>query len=507
MFSRQNQFKIDSREKIFIDSFGLILPRDAESKVYEIKKTGRIVTETSMVEAIVGLMIFASQKKIFHKHQTSSMNVFLNVLNAFERTYFVNVICRLAVIETQGHVLNLSELSNVMLQEGVGCLADLNLFGLVKDLTKHQSLGYSDENATKCFAFPHPHVQHFLAAVHLLKSPIMDVFRFLKNYVLSRQDPKVTKNSSSVLCYFFGLAETVYGQGSTILLGQVLKYMSNYIDVEDVILDCKISLLILKCLFEAQEFPLYRQVHNETFARHILLFDAKKIEKNLAFFAHYMLQTSSRPNEPKWTIYCLYKDRQIADNLTAKVVEMNGSKPYIETNTKLTAPESWRMVISNKNKSYLEEVMSEINMQCSTETTFINHSGFKLSSKSPSPNVHHRICKEDMIVPYGYHTEYTFKNDRKMESNFFFNMVSQLLAPELQMHSGRCVNAEFINSDQMRFTFDQSMRHKFYENTLIKPIIPLHWFHVRFTIILTYHHFTLIHCLVLSPFVGQIAQR
>ncbi len=445
--SKQQKFKPGSKERRILDSFGSILPRDAESRIYQLKSNGGVITVTAIVEGIVGLMLYGNQKGRFRIHETTSIANLLELFKPHERECFYNVICRLALVQTQGHILNHLELSNQLLQKGYGCLGDVNLFGLIDERTEHQPLEYSDPAATNSFTFVHIHVQHFLAAINLLKIPLMEIFHFLKNHTLAEHDPDVAKNSSTVLRFFFGLAGTVFGEGSTALLQNVLKYLTQYINRDAPVIDSKVSVLILNCLYEAQNTSLYRQVQNETFTRQIFSFDIKVIEDNLEPFAHYLFNTSE-PRLPTWTIYCSNKQKNIVNALVKKVTEMKGPAVNMKTNTKLTVTDNRRVIISNKKTDI--SMLSDMYL-------------------------HSDIDTDSVTAPYGYLTKDDFQNDRKIQTSFYYNMVQDFVAPKLQMHCTTLVQTQYRKNDHMWFSFPQTMRHNFYESVLPTPMIAMHW--------------------------------
>ena len=500
--SLRRHSKLDSKERAILDSFErAILPRDTEQKILQLKAAGNVVTMTAILDIIVVLMLCEHQKKVFQVHKTM-----ISILNSFrqhERDCFYTVICRLALVQTQGHVLNQLELSNQLLSKGYGCLGDVNLYGLIDVRTEHQQLEYVGPAGSNSFSFVNVNVQHFLAAINLLKLPLMEIFQFIKNFTLAERIPQVSKNSSIVLQFFFGLAKSIFGDNSTALLQNVLKFLTQHINRDSPVVDSRVSILILNCLYEAQDTTLYRQVQNETFLRQIFSYEPHIIEANLESFAHYLSNTSES-KQALWTVYCSSRHKPIAK----KLVEIKGSPVQIKTNSKLSSADPKRIVISNKNFDYLVSVLTDTaqdsplssisherrdSLVSNTSTASTDSaSSIAVPSESTSSMLSHSLVSLDTLHtlpsqntsdclsgPYGYLTKEQFESGKKAQTTFYYNMVKDFVTPNLQMHCATLVRTQYRKNDHIWFSFPPTMRHNFYECVEMTPVIPMHWVKVR----------------------------
>ena len=451
-----------------LDSFGPVLPKDVEPKLLQLKSSGNVITTTTIVETVVVSKLCENQKGIFRSQDIHSIHNVLEVLKPHERDCFFNVICRLALVQTQGHVLNPLELSNQLLQKGYGCLGDVNVYGLIDECTEHHLLEYGTCN------FIHVHVQHFLAAINLLKVPLMEICQFLKNYTLAEHDPIVAKNSSTVVQFFFGLASSIFGEGSTALLQNIIKYLTQYINRDAPIIDSKVSILILNCLYEAQNPSLYRQVQNETFTRQIFSFDIKVIEDNLEPFAYYLLHTSET-RMAVWTIYCSSKQKSNINVLGKKITELKGTA-NVKTGTKLTATDQRRVVISNKNTEYLINVLSEIGLD-SRESSIDGRERRDSSVSEASIGGRERsdsLVSEASSISSSTEHHITVPPDRLEDSSLMLSNKWSIPTDTSMLSEKLSIPASSISI------------HNFYDSVLITPMIPMHWVKVSYYIIINY---------------------
>ena len=491
---KQPSFKPDSMERKTLDSLRLIATKDAESTIYNLKSSITVITPTVIVDVVLALTLTEQRRRSFPPSKVR----FASVLNSFkqhEKECFSNLICRLALVQTQGHVLNPIELSNQLLQKGYACLEDVNLFGLIIDQrTAHQQLEYMDPAASNSYRFIHVTVQHFLAAINLLNLPVMDIFSFLKHYVLAQHNPEVTKNCSIVTRFFFGMASNILGDGAVALLQNVLKFFMQYMNKDAPVVDSRVALLILNCLYEAQNVSLYRQVQNEIFVRQIFSFNVQTIEENMDAFAHYLSNT----NETKqWTIYCAHKQK--GTQMKQKVSEIKGVSINVKVGSKLTSSDTHRIIISNKNFDYLSSVFIDVSMDSprqsltheqdssisagmSTQLTLSDKSSIvsipsdsSLSSASYMDVVPSANSSDFLYGPYGYLTKEQFETEKKAHTSFYYNMVKDLVIPNLQMHCATPVRTQYRKNDHIWFSFPQTMRNNFYECVQITPVVPMHW--------------------------------
>ena len=79
------------------------------------------------------------------------------------------------------------------------------------------------------------------------------------------------------------------------------------------------------------------------------------------------------------------------------------------------------------------------------------------------------------LVPYGHQTTEQYRTQRQVENVTFYNMVKDLVAPQLQTYCPILVQTQYCKSDHIWFSFSWNMRCDFYEGVLITPIVPMHW--------------------------------
>ena len=77
--------------------------------------------------------------------------------------------------------------------------------------------------------------------------------------------------------------------------------------------------------------------------------------------------------------------------------------------------------------------------------------------------------------PFGHQLTEQYRTQRQVENVTFYNMVKDLVAPQLQMYCPILVQAQYRKSDHIWFSFSRNMRYDFYEGVLITPIVPMHW--------------------------------
>ena len=475
---------LSTKEKDFIISFGVeVIPKDVETFVSQWKSsTGLVATSTVIVEIATVYILCKHLKKDYNPVKVKMVNVLDSSFRPHERDCFFNVICRLALVQTQGHILNRLELSNQLLQKGYGCLGDVNLYGMIDDRTKHQELEYTDPNSN-CFSFVHIHIQHFLAAINLLKLPLMEIFQFIRKYVLLGPESQVGKNSAMVLQFFFGLAKSIFGEGAQALLQNVLKFLTQHINRDSPIIDSKVSLLILTCLYEAQDVNLYRQVLNETFVRHIFAYEVATVDEYAEVFAHYLTHTSDQTKHAiPWTVYCSNKHKSLGKRLT----DLKGCLATIKHNSRLTLADPKRIVISNKNFDYLLSVLTDLTGGSNADSISVTSSSSLLTATDSvsvamvSDSSYHSqdslLSTTDCVSgPYGYLTREQYESSRQAQTTFYYNMMKDFVAPNLQMHCTTLVHTQYRKNDHVWFSFSPSMRYSFYECVEITPVIPMHW--------------------------------
>ena len=102
--------------------------------------------------------------------------------------------------------------------------------------------------------------------------------------------------------------------------------------------------------------------------------------------------------------------------------------------------------------------------------------------------------------PYGYLTREQYESDRQAQTTFYYNMVKDFVAPNLQMHCTTLVHTQYRKNDHVWFSFSPSMRYSFYECVEITPVIPMHW--VKVGVVSVYSS----KC-VCSIYVGHFMQR
>lgn len=492
----------NSFENKLLESLAQILPKDGEQKILQWRKNYSLPVETmtSVVEAVV-VLIVREQRKGTLKASEGRMVEILSSFSQDQRIYFCHVLCHFALVLTQGHKLTDLDLSNRLLQKGFGSLTNLNFSGLIDVSTKHQT---AEKAQSLRLSFAHVHVQHFFAAIHLLNSPVMETMKFIRNNILIEdhgepEKNKIISDSSMVVRFLFGLASTIFGECFDVLLQNILKFLTQQIKMDAPVVDSQVSLLILQCLFEAQEISLFRQVQTETFVRQIFSFHAQHIENNHEAIAHYLLNTTSAENKQSvWTVYCHRKNK--AKTLLRKLDDLNVNF-HLKTTNKVTPSDQERVVISNKNQDFLITVLAEVSTtetdRASGTQTCSNDGRGSVSLANPetTPDTSLSCVCTDPTSPFplpsktsdsffgqfGFQTKDQFECNRSAQRKFFFNMVKDFVKPFFQMHCTTLVRCQYRKDDHIWFSFPTAMRHNFYECVEISPMVPMHWVKVCVT--------------------------
>ena len=437
------------------------------------------MTESRLFEIIVMGHLSEQRGSSYQIRYTRLVDI-LNAHSQHERDCFI-FLCRLALVQTQGHNLSMVELSNELLQKGYASVEDLMRFGLI-------------ENKTSVVVFIHKTIEIFLAAVNLLYVPIMEVSSFLKRNVLTEfrsvEKIKIKEDCSEVMHYFFGLANSILGDEATAVLQNLLKFMSQYVDKDSPVIDNDIAILIINCLYQAQADDLCNLVHHECFKRHIFGFNCITIDENIDSLSYYLLHTTQNIN---WVVYC--SDDKTSHDIARKLAK---DSVIVKVNPQLTSSDRQRIIISNRNLEYLINVLvpsplslsgdmtvdspvtsKEVSSLTSTDSVVLV-SEKTVSSISSSDSVS-QTGPEITPAYYGYLTIEQFESGKKAETSFYYNMVKDLMYPQLQLHCPTLIRTQYRKNDHIWFSFTPNMRHHFYESVRITPVVPMHWVKVRIT--------------------------
>ena len=375
------------------------------------------------------------------------------------------------------------QFSNELLQFGLGCMTDIQTLGMFVQ----QMESYST-NVTQ-FQFHHPIFQEYFAAVYLIHQPIMSVLKFVSGNLFS-----LDKSKWGILETYFGLARTGISNVAKNSLFHIMSYICQSFDCSQPIINNEMVLLIMRCLNESQDGDLCRQAHYELFKSQTFLFKLSDVNNSCYSLAYYL--ASSIQDSEVWKVYCCSEDFVIRK--LAMFVDEHSKKGkrklIVQIDPQLTCGDSDHIVISLRSRDYIMSNVSEyflkatstrgVSFDESFSKTFISDSSLfstvnraTLSSKIISSGA----ASVGFLVPYGHQTTEQYRTQRQVENVTFYNMVKDLIAPQLQMYCPILVQTQYRKSDHIWFSFSRNMRYDFYEGVLITPIVPMHWVKVSFS--------------------------
>ena len=365
------------------------------------------------------------------------------------------------------------QLSNELLKCRFACMADVKQLGLIKSMSYE---GFF-VNPSYHYQFLHPIIQEYFAAYYLINQPLMTVMKFVNDKLFSL-DPK----KWGILEMYFGLA----GAGLSKIAKEALFYMLSYIcqsfDDSHPIVSNQKALLIMRCLNEAQDNNLCLQVHHELFRSQIFSFSIDEIESSINGIAYYLV--SSAQNDATWKLYC--SNERLVSKLKLRIHKcMNMTKRktpvlVVREDRDLLFGDLNRIVISLRRRDYVFTALSEHISYGGRDTRF-DSQVHKVTSESSVIVTAERATRPSMtvvtldLVPYGHQTRKEYRMQRQVKNVLSFNMVKDLVAPQLQKYCPILVQTEYRRNDHIWFSFSDNMRCDFYENVLIAPIVPIHW--------------------------------
>ena len=374
------------------------------------------------------------------------------------------------------------QFSNELLQSSLGCTTDIQTLGMFVQQTESYSPNMMQ------FQFRHFIFQEYFAAIYLIHQPIMSVMKFVSGNLFS-----LDKIKWGILEIYFGLARTGISNVAKNSLFHILSYICQSFDCSQPIINNQRVLLIMRCLNESQDGDLCRQAHYELFKSQTFLFKLCDVNNSCYSLAYYL--ASSIQDSEVWKVYCCSENFVIRK--LATFVEEHSKKGkrkiIVQIDPQLTCGDSDHIVISLRSRDYILNNISEyflkissargISFDGSFSKTFTSDSSListvnkvTLSSKIISSG----DTSLGFLVPYGHQTTEQYRTQRQVENVTFYNMVKDLVAPQLQMYCPILVQTQYRKSDHIWFSFSRNMRYDFYEGVLITPIVPMHWVKVSF---------------------------
>ena len=389
------------------------------------------------------------------------------------------------------------QLSNELLQCSFACMADVKQLGMIKS----ESFEGFFVNPSYHYQFLHPIIQEYLAAYYLINQPLMTVLKFVNSKLFS-----LDQNKWGILEMYFGLA----GAGLSKIAKEALFYMLSYIcqsfNGSHPIVSNQKALLIMRCLNEAQDNNLCLQVHHELFRSQIFSFSIDEIESSINGVAYYLV--SSAQDNATWKIYCS-KERLIGKlkSRIHKCTDIRKRKTLVVIiieDHDLMFGDVNRVVISLQSRDFVFTTLSE-HISYGERDTHFDSQAIEVTSESSVIVTADRVTRPSMpvvssdpselsLVPYGHQTTEQYRTQRQVENVTFYNMVKDLVSPQLQMYCPILVQTQYRKSDHIWFSFSRNMRYDFYEGVLITPIVPMHWVKVSvacFEMILTIYKYLL----------------
>lgn len=404
-----------------------------------------------------------------YMHHQTRLGDAVQTLPENDNLSFLKVVCYLAYLSTLGNLPSGKELSIILLHVGYGALADVRLFDVLID----------NKDAIMSYTFVDSSVQHMLTAVYLLSQPIMKVFDFMKQYMMfecsDTSDTRSSEISVGCMCtlqYYFGLADCKILANPRGILTNIISFLCQYVHTSQPIVDDRIALLLINCVYQAHDKTQCIQVNHE-FQRQIFSYKIHLLEQSFESFL-FFLKSTSHQGQPPWVVYCMEERKG----------EPLKSVCTVTVNVHLTNGDRERLVISNKNLDYLHNVLVPVNLRSDIQSdTMVSSSdvGVHLGPggrvlATPTTDPTHQDNKDEVaLCPYGYLTRAQLESQRRISIVAYFNIVKDLMSPQLQLHSHTLVSSQYRKSDHIWFSFPVAMRHKFYENVAITPYVPLHW--------------------------------
>ena len=393
----------------------------------------------------------------------------------------LNMLSQLAyLLHIEEYPESREQLSNELLQCGFGCMADVKQLGLIKS-ENTESIGVIDRPSYH-YQFLHPIIQEYLAAYYLINQPLMTVMKFVNSKLFSLDQKKW-----GILEIYFGLAGAGLSKIAKEALFYILSYICQSFNCSHLIVSNQKALLIMRCLNEAQDNNLCLQVHHDLFRSQIFSFTVEEIESSINSVAYYLM--SSAQDDATWKIYCsnerfvsrlqlrIYKCTDVRKRMTPVVV--------IREDHDLMFGDHNRIVISLESQDYVSTTLNE-HLSCDGRDTHFNSQVHEVTSESSVIVTADRVTRPSMpvvsagtselsLLPYGHQTTEQYRTQRQVENVTFYNMVKDIVAPQLQMYCPILVQTQYRKSDHIWFSLSRNMRYDFYENVLISPIVPMHW--------------------------------
>ena len=375
------------------------------------------------------------------------------------------MVCHLAFLKILSYNHESVEFSNELLRLGFGCLSDVNTFGLIDVRTEHAQPYQQDSNS---YSFVDLVIQKFLAAVFLSCQPITRTFDFIKQYILSEDQHQSSRaECEDILQFCFAIGDSGLTENRAAVLFHVLHFLCQFVNTNNGIIDDRIVLLVISCLYQMQNEALCLQVHNEFFQLHTISYNVSKIEDKLSDLAYYLVSTTQQRRY--WTVYC---SEERTGNVIVKKAQEQGGNVLIRCCSELTQLESGRVIISeNYPRSVMAFLISQHQStysQAFTETS--SSSTDVVVSLTPLPT--HNILVGSSDYPVNeYLTEEQLEKFKIVSSR---NMVekAKLLRRQLH-HSSMLVRSRYYKGNNIWLLSSDNINNEVYENIQITPIAPV----------------------------------
>ena len=417
------------------------------------------LNESRFIESIFVTLLAMHHNITFVLHRTRLGEV-LRQIREPERNYFISLVCHLALLKILGYSHESVEFSNELLQLGFGCLSDINTFGLIDVRTEHEQPYQQDGNS---YSFVDLAIQKFLAAVFLSCQPITRTFNFIKQYILSEDQHQSSRaDCEDILQFCFAIGDSGLTENRAAVLFHVLHFLCQFVNTNNAIIDDRIVILVISCLYQMQNEALCLQVHNEYFQYHTISYNVSKIEDKLSHLAYYLVCTTQQRRY--WTVYC---SEERAGNVIMKKSQEQGGNVLIRCCSELTQLESGRVIIS---KNYPHSVMAFLisqhqstNSQAFTETS--PSSAAVVVSPTPPPTRN----RYDPVNKY-----LTDEQSEKRTIVSYSNMVENVKLPRQQLHRPTVLaRSQYYKGDRIWSSSSGNINNEVYENIQITPIAPL----------------------------------
>ena len=421
------------------------------------------LNECRFIESIFVTLLAIHYNITIVLHRTRLGEV-LGQIREPEKECFISLICRLALLKTLGHNHESVEFSNELLRLGFGCLSDIDTLGLIDMRTEHEQPYQHDSNS---YSFVDWTIQKFLAAVFLSCQPITSTFEFIKRYILCEdQHQSLIADCEDVLQFCFAIGDSGLTENRAAVLIHVLHFLCQYVNTNNAIIDDRIALLVISCLYQMQNEALCLRVHNEFFQRHVISYNVSKIEDKLSDLAYYLVCTTQQ--RQYWTVYC--SEERAGDVIVKKALEQGGNV-LVQCRSELTQFESGRVIISkNYPHCIVTSLIAQLQSTYSQAFTETSSSSTGVVISLPPPPTHNIlvVSSDDPVNKY-----LTEEQSEKHKMVSYPKMVENVTLPRRQLHHPTVLaRSQYYTGDTIWLSCSGNINNKVYENVQITPITP-----------------------------------